>query len=460
MNSKAFWLVCIFSALISMLSAIEDELELSSADEIYEEIFQLLEEKETLEHEITTLDVNPGKKRQPSTSKDDKCERLSGEVKTLQNEAEERLNQLAGLRNELKTALETRKKVEEAAKCDEEEEKRPESEFRGRYTFPTKPVEKYDASDPQALKNIQNGMPVVITGSNSTQNLERKWNLDYLSKQLGNERVRMSVSPDHKFMYYSQENEGNYKWRQTYHVQQGTFQSFVELMDVLDEADNGSRTYFQHLLRELRSSEEMDDDRADINWDFIDNVRVSSGWGPLRDNLLLVGMRDVTTPAHYNSMENLFTMVSGYKRCFLFDPNQFAGLYPYPVHHPHDRQSQVDFDNPNFDQFPKFREVEGLEAVLGPGDLLYIPAYWWHYVEAARKGTTISLNFWFLPSWNKEGASSQDSTEMMPDSVKTVFAQRRVESLIGELIHPSQVGSVLADILHRRFEFLQTETAV
>ena len=38
---------------------------------------------------------------------------------------------------------------------------------------------------------------------------------------------------------------------------------------------------------------------------------------------------------------------------------------------------QIDFENPNYDLFPRFREVKGLEAVLAPGDVLYLPMYWY-----------------------------------------------------------------------------------
>lgn len=38
---------------------------------------------------------------------------------------------------------------------------------------------------------------------------------------------------------------------------------------------------------------------------------------------------------------------------------------------------QVDFDNPDFKRFPKFRDVKGHEAIVGPGDVLYLPVYWY-----------------------------------------------------------------------------------
>ena len=47
------------------------------------------------------------------------------------------------------------------------------------------------------------------------------------------------------------------------------------------------------------------------------------------------------TPCHYDEQENLYAQVEGHKRVILFEPEKFRCLYPYPVHHPHDRQSQV-----------------------------------------------------------------------------------------------------------------------
>ena len=47
------------------------------------------------------------------------------------------------------------------------------------------------------------------------------------------------------------------------------------------------------------------------------------------------------TPVHYDEQENLFAQVEGLKRVILFPPEQFECMYPFPVHHPCDRQSQA-----------------------------------------------------------------------------------------------------------------------
>lgn len=64
---------------------------------------------------------------------------------------------------------------------------------------------------------------------------------------------------------------------------------------------------------------------------------------------------------------------------------------------------QVDFERPDYARFPKFKEAKGCETVIGPGDVLYIPIYWWHHIESLmRGGHTITINFWYkVSSTNK-----------------------------------------------------------
>ena len=73
----------------------------------------------------------------------------------------------------------------------------------------------------------------------------------------------------------------------------------------------------------------------------VSGLAKSLHWQNLTSNLLLIGERGNTTPAHYDEQQNLFAQLVGRKRCVLFSPAEWRCLYPYPLHHPHDRQSQV-----------------------------------------------------------------------------------------------------------------------
>lgn len=52
----------------------------------------------------------------------------------------------------------------------------------------------------------------------------------------------------------------------------------------------------------------------------------------------------------------------------------FAILFLTKLHHI--LIQKVDFDNPDYARFPKFKEVKGFQAIVGPGDVLYLPMYW------------------------------------------------------------------------------------
>ena len=51
-------------------------------------------------------------------------------------------------------------------------------------------------------------------------------------------------------------------------------------------------------------------------------------------------------------------------------------------------------NNFNPEKFPKFQEVEFKSIILEPGDVLYVPQLWWHYVQALETSISIS-NFGF-----------------------------------------------------------------
>lgn len=100
-----------------------------------------------------------------------------------------------------------------------------------------------------------------------------------------------------------------------------------------------------------------------------------------------------TTPLHYDVYDNLFQQLSGTKRFLLFPPSDATRLYLHPKVHVRYRQSQADLLRPDLVRFPLLAGLEGIEVVLQPGDLLFLPAFWFHHVEAQEPN--YGLNVWF-----------------------------------------------------------------
>ena len=104
---------------------------------------------------------------------------------------------------------------------------------------------------------------------------------------------------------------------------------------------------------------------------------------------------------HFDNNDNIAGVVSGRRRFTIFPPEQVANLYIGPLLRTPGGSpiSTVDLRDPDFTKFPKFREAleSAQEAVLEPGDAIYIPILWWHGVEALEP-LNILVNYW----WNDD----------------------------------------------------------
>ena len=113
-----------------------------------------------------------------------------------------------------------------------------------------------------------------------------------------------------------------------------------------------------------------------------------------------LGNRTVAT-AHYDSTHNLACCAVGRRRFCLFPPEQVHNLYPGPLEPTPGGQviSMVDFEAPDFERFPRFREAlaAGQVADLEPGDVLFYPAMWWHHVQALESFNAL-VNYWWTTS--------------------------------------------------------------
>jgi len=76
-------------------------------------------------------------------------------------------------------------------------------------------------------------------------------------------------------------------------------------------------------------------------------------------------------------------------------PHDLESAYVGPVNSERDRRSSVNVSDPDPEAFPRFLTATRWRTVLDPGDMLFIPAYWFHEVRTVS--TSISVNFWWRP---------------------------------------------------------------
>jgi hypothetical protein len=103
---------------------------------------------------------------------------------------------------------------------------------------------------------------------------------------------------------------------------------------------------------------------------------------------------------HYDLSHNLACVVAGRRRFILFPPDQLPNLYVGPLDNTMAGQpaSMVPIHAPDAERFPRFAEAlsHAMVAELEPGDALYVPALWWHHVDALSP-FNILINYWWEP---------------------------------------------------------------
>lgn len=104
-----------------------------------------------------------------------------------------------------------------------------------------------------------------------------------------------------------------------------------------------------------------------------------------------LGPSGTVTPLHCDYDDNIFAQVWGSKRIFLSPPHHDEFLYP--------REanailfgSPFNPEAPDFEKFPLARQAAMIECIMQPGELLYVPAGWYHQVRALT--FSLSANRW------------------------------------------------------------------
>lgn len=104
-----------------------------------------------------------------------------------------------------------------------------------------------------------------------------------------------------------------------------------------------------------------------------------------------IGPARTVTPLHCDYDDNIFAQIWGTKRIFLAPPHHDAFLYTREAN-PLLFGSPFDPESPDFEAFPLARQAALVEIIVEPGDMLYVPAGWYHQVRALS--FSLSSNRW------------------------------------------------------------------
>ena len=110
-----------------------------------------------------------------------------------------------------------------------------------------------------------------------------------------------------------------------------------------------------------------------------------------------IGPKGTYSNLHQDPFHNLLIQIKGYKILRLFPLSDTPYLYSHQENPLQGNTSDIDIffasANEIKEEFPEFQKANGLEILLTPGDVLYLPKKYWHGVVSLS--TSISVSSWW-----------------------------------------------------------------
>ncbi|KAB5585773.1 methyltransferase-like protein [Coniochaeta sp. 2T2.1] len=228
-------------------------------------------------------------------------------------------------------------------------------------------------STEEFAKMLKKGRPAVLTDLD-LGSCVANWALDYMVEKVGAERkvvVHDSTTPNMDF------NTKNFGYVTK------TFAHFA------DEVRKGNRLYLRALSTEEPSAlpANLTNDFPEIAGDFFLPPQLSF----VEENTFSSVLRisgPVNMWLHYDVMANVYCQMQGSKRLILFPPADVEHLNFAPG------ASSSSIDVFSKLDSPSLGPTHPYEAILSPGDVLFIPPLWLH-TATPKSDTSIAVNVFF-----------------------------------------------------------------
>jgi len=214
-------------------------------------------------------------------------------------------------------------------------------------------------------KYLNKKQPVVLKNHASGWEAVKNWNIDFFTKLESNKTVDLEV--------------GNVIQNEAIFLRQ-SFKDYISKLHEGELNKSKSKTY----LSMFNVFEHFPDLKRDTDFSIFSNYMKKSmtyAW---------IGPKNTITGFHADSVNNMLAQIMGKKLVILSSTMSNKKMYPSKKFDLGAVLSEVDLNNYDEKKHPEFKKVEFYSATLEPGDVLYIPKGWWHYVRSLD--TSISVN--------------------------------------------------------------------
>ncbi|WP_206052091.1 cupin-like domain-containing protein [Nonlabens xiamenensis] len=207
--------------------------------------------------------------------------------------------------------------------------------------------------------------PVVIEKLTEDWPAYNKWNLEYIKELAGDQTVPLyddrPVKHDEGF------NQAHAEMKMS------------EYIELLQREPTNYRIFLYNIMKEVPALQ------TDFKFPKL-GLRLIKGlpmmfFGGTDSKVFMHFDIDFTNILHFH--------FHGKKRCVIYPPDQSKYLYRVP--HSLISREDIDFTNPDFEQWPALKQAKGYVCELNHGEMLYMPEGYWHFMHYLSPGFSISL---------------------------------------------------------------------
>ncbi|XP_070545848.1 bifunctional peptidase and (3S)-lysyl hydroxylase Jmjd7-like [Ptychodera flava] len=281
---------------------------------------------------------------------------------------------------------------------------------------------------------LKRSKPVIITDAMQNWDAIEKWKNEFLRKEYGKKKIHIKLAPNGEFEGCEPsriwEDSRSFKIPQQVRDQL-PFPDLVvvrpatmnlKFSDFLDMVENATlkKNNVSAYLEYSSIPQYMPELEKDIQeFPFVK--------GMLTRKHLNLWISDGNTlgKLHFDPFDNFLCMISGKKQLIIFEPHENHKLYEAHIpeaildYQPETGKfrrkrlldstsmvmSPVDILDPDFKRFPEFSKTYPLNCTISEGEVLFMPAFWWHEVQSfpsLTENRNVAVNFWYEPFLTKD----------------------------------------------------------
>jgi hypothetical protein len=220
--------------------------------------------------------------------------------------------------------------------------------------------------------------PVILTGEMAGWPALGRWTPDYLKAKVGSAPIEFQGG---------RLANARFEVEKEAHRRQAPFDQFIDLISRPGAGNDAYLTAYNSATN-LEALRVLHEDLGFLR-------KFLSPDAPQPNGMMWIGPAGTVTPLHHDLTNNFIAQLVGRKRFKLMPASEVGRVY-------NDRH--VFSELPNLDgpidgkRFPRLAGARIAEAVLGPGDIIFMPVGWWHQVTSLDFSVTITYTNFRWPN--------------------------------------------------------------